>query len=118
AELPKVCESFSLPVQSGGDGVLTRMRRGYAVDEYRAKVARVRGLMPEVSITTDLIVGFPGESEAEFEGSCRLLEELRFDKVHVAAYSPRPGTIAWRRMEDDVPEQEKKRRLQRVEEIQ
>src|SRR5205807_1151012 len=102
AELPRVCESFSLPVQSGDDGVLQRMRRGYTVDEYRAKVGRVRELMPEASITTDLIVGFPGETEAEFEQSYRLLEELRFDKVHVAAYSPRPGTIAWRRMEDDV----------------
>jgi len=118
AELPKVCESFSLPVQSGDDVVLQRMRRGYTVDEYRAKVARVRELMPEASITTDVIVGFPGESEAEFEGTYRLLEELRFDKVHVAAYSPRPGTIAWRRMEDDVPAAEKKRRLQAVETLQ
>src|ERR1700676_1898773 len=103
AELPKVCESFSLPVQSGDDGVLQRMRRGYTVDEYRTRVEQVRTLMPNASITTDLIVGFPGETEAEFQNSYRLLEELRFDKVHVAAYSPRPGTIAWRRMEDDVP---------------
>lgn len=118
AELPKVCESFSLPVQSGDDGVLAEMRRGYSVDEYRAKVRRVRELMPDAGITTDVIVGFPGETEAQFEHSHQLLEELRFDKVHVAAYSPRPGTIAWRRMEDDVSMTEKKARLQRVELLQ
>jgi tRNA-2-methylthio-N6-dimethylallyladenosine synthase len=118
AELPKVCESFSLPVQSGDDDVLGTMRRGYGLDEYRAKVARVRELMPHASISTDLIVGFPGEAPAQFENSLRLLEELRFDKVHVAAYSPRPGTIAGRRMDDDVPLEEKKRRVQAVEALQ
>jgi tRNA-2-methylthio-N6-dimethylallyladenosine synthase len=105
-------------VQSGDDAVLVRMRRGYTVAEYRAKVERVRELMPGAGITTDLIVGFPDETEAEFESSYRLLEELRFDKVHVAAYSPRPGTLAWRRMPDDVPDEEKKRRLQAVEQLQ
>ncbi|HLZ70021.1 MAG TPA: tRNA (N6-isopentenyl adenosine(37)-C2)-methylthiotransferase MiaB [Dehalococcoidia bacterium] len=118
AELPKVCESFSLPVQSGDDGVLGAMRRGYALGEYRAKVRRVRELMPGASITTDLIVGFPGETEEQFAHSLALLEELRFDKVHVATYSPRPGTIAWRRLPDDVPADEKKRRLQAVEHAQ
>lgn len=118
AELPKVCESFSLPVQSGDDGVLANMRRGYTLDEYRAVVSRVRALMPQAGITTDLIVGFPGETDDQFGHSLRLLDEIRFDKVHVAAYSPRPGTIAWRRMEDDVPDEEKKRRLQAVESLQ
>jgi len=118
AELPKVCESFSLPVQSGDDEVLGTMRRGYALDEYREKVRRVRELMPGASITTDLIVGFPGETDEQFAHSLTLLEELRFDKVHVAAYSPRPGTIAWRRLPDDVPAEEKKRRLQAVEQVQ
>ena len=118
AELPKVCESFSLPVQSGDEEVLRQMRRGYTVEEYRAKVHRVRQLMPRAGITTDLIVGFPGETDGQFENSYRLLEELRFDKVHVAAYSPRPGTIAWRRMEDDVTLEKKKRRLQAVETLQ
>jgi len=118
AELPKVCESFSLPVQSGDDHVLAEMRRGYTMDEYRAKLRRVRQLMPRASISTDLIVGFPGETEAQFENSCRALAEFRFDKVHVAVYSPRPGTIAWRRMEDDVPREEKGRRLQVVEALQ
>jgi tRNA-2-methylthio-N6-dimethylallyladenosine synthase len=118
AELPKVCECFSLPVQAGDDGVLDAMRRGYTLAEYRQTVDRVRRLMPGAGITTDVIVGFPGETDAQFEASCALLEELRFDKVHVAAYSPRPGTIAYRKLEDDVSEPAKKARLQRIEEIQ
>jgi tRNA-2-methylthio-N6-dimethylallyladenosine synthase len=118
AELPKVMECFSLPVQAGSDSVLGSMRRGYTQAEYVAKVAEVRELMPAAGITTDVIVGYPGETEADFEQTCELLEELRFDKVHVAAYSPRPGTIAWRKMEDDVPAAVKSERLHRVEEIE
>ena len=74
--------------------------------------------MPDAGITTDIIVGYPGETEADFEETCELLEQVRFDKVHVAAYSPRPGTIAWRKMEDDVPAEVKAARLHRVEEIE
>lgn len=118
AELPKVCESFSLPVQAGHDTVLDAMRRGYSLAEYRDTIARVRRLMPNAGISTDVIVGFPGETEEQFAATCELLEELRFDKVHVAAYSPRPGTIAWRKLPDDIAEPVKKERLQRVEEIQ
>jgi tRNA-2-methylthio-N6-dimethylallyladenosine synthase len=118
ASLPKVMECFSLPVQSGSDAVLDSMRRGYSRDEYVAKVQEVRALMPGAGITTDVIVGYPGETEAQFEETCALLEELRFDKVHVAAYSPRPGTIAARRMEDDIPAAMKAARLHRVEEIE
>jgi tRNA-2-methylthio-N6-dimethylallyladenosine synthase len=118
AELPKVMECFSLPVQAGSDAVLESMRRGYTVSEYRDKIAEVRALMPGAGITTDIIVGYPGETGADFEATCGLLEELRFDKVHVAAYSPRPGTIAWRKMEDDVPADAKSARLHRVEEIE
>jgi tRNA-2-methylthio-N6-dimethylallyladenosine synthase len=118
AELPKVCECFSLPVQAGHDGVLDAMHRGYSLDEYRETIARVRRLMPRAGITTDVIVGFCGETEEQFEATCSLLEEIRFDKVHVAAYSPRPGTIAFRKLADDVPESIKKQRLQRVEAIQ
>ena len=117
-ELPKVCQHFSLPVQSGDDGVLERMRRGYTVAEYRQKLDLLRRLMPEAAISTDVIVGFCGETEAEFRRTYDLLAELRFDKVHVAAYSPRPGTIAWRRMPDDVPREVKKERLRAVEELQ
>ncbi|MGA2285304.1 MAG: tRNA (N6-isopentenyl adenosine(37)-C2)-methylthiotransferase MiaB [Dehalococcoidia bacterium] len=118
AELPKVCECFSLPLQSGDDEVLDRMRRGYTPAEYEAVVERIRRRIPDASISTDVIVGFCGESDAQFQRTYSLLERLRFDKVHVAAYSPRPGTIAARQMEDDVPADEKQARLQAVETLQ
>lgn len=118
AELPKVMECFSLPVQAGSDAVLESMRRGYTKGEYLEKIAEVRDLMPNAGITTDVIVGYPGETEADFEETCELLEQLRFDKVHVAAYSPRPGTIAWRKMEDNVAAGEKAARLHRIEQIE
>ncbi len=118
AELPKVCECFSLPVQAGDDRVLERMRRGYTLAEFRQRLDQVRRAMPEVGITTDVIVGFCGETDEEFRGTLRLLEEARFDKVHVAAYSPRPGTIAARKMEDDVLDAVKHERLLRVEALQ
>jgi tRNA-2-methylthio-N6-dimethylallyladenosine synthase len=117
-DLPKVCEYFNIPVQSGSDTVLDRMRRGYTIAEYREKVALIRSYMPEAAITTDVIVGFCGETDAEFQDTLQLLEEIRFDKVHVAAYSPRPGTIAYRRLEDDVPDDVKKDRLRAVEELE
>jgi tRNA-2-methylthio-N6-dimethylallyladenosine synthase len=94
------------------------MRRGYTIGEYREKVALIRRFMPEASITTDVIVGFCGETDAEFTETLRLLEEIRFDKVHVAAYSPRPGTIAPRQMEDDVSADVKKERLQAIEAVE
>ncbi len=118
AELPKVCEYFNIPVQSGDDAVLARMRRGYTVAEYLEKIDLIRRLVPGAAITTDVIVGFCGETEEEFQHTLDLLAQVRFDKVHVAAYSPRPGTIAWRRMEDDVPQYEKMRRLHAVEALQ
>ncbi len=118
AGLPKVMECFSLPVQAGSDAVLDSMRRGYTRQEFVDKIAEVRALMPGAGITTDIIVGYPGETDADFEATCAILEELRFDKVHVAAYSPRPGTIAWRKMPDDVPAGVKATRLHRVEEIE
>ena len=117
AGLPKVMECFSLPVQAGSDAVLASMRRGYGKAEYVDKVAEVRALMPDAGITTDVIVGYPGETESDFAETLALLEELRFDKVHVAAYSPRPGTIAHRTMADDVPAGVKAERLQRVQAV-
>ena len=102
-DLPKVCEFFNIPVQHGSDAVLDRMRRGYTLAEYREKVDLIRSLMPERLDHHRLIVGFCGETEAEFDETLRPPRGLRFDKVHVAAYSPRPGTIAARKMEDDVP---------------
>jgi tRNA-2-methylthio-N6-dimethylallyladenosine synthase len=117
ASLPRVCRAINLPVQAGDDGVLAAMGRGYTSDEYRALAARVRAAMPDVALTTDLIVGFPGETTEAFERSMALLRELRFDAVHVAAYSPRPGTRAAGLL-DDVPAEEKRRRLQAVESLQ
>jgi tRNA-2-methylthio-N6-dimethylallyladenosine synthase len=117
-DLPKVCEFFNIPVQSGSDTVLQRMRRGYSLAEYREKVDLIRRLMPAASITTDLIVGFCGETDAEFQESFDLLSVIGFDKVHVAAYSPRPGTIAYRQMEDDVPDEVKRERLHAVEDLE
>ena len=118
ASLEKVCEHFSLPFQAGDDGVLEAMRRGYTSGDYRRLVERIRATVPRVSLSTDLIVGFPGESEAAFQQTLEMLEEVRFDKVHAAAYSTRPGTIAARKLEDDVPAEEKKRRLKAIESLQ
>jgi len=117
ARLPKVCEHFNIPVQSGDDACLRRMKRGYTLDEYREKIASVRSLWPGVALSTDIIVGFCGESEQEFQHTLDLLQEIRFDVVHVAMYSLRPGTLA-DRWEDDVPQAEKKRRLHAIEEVQ
>ncbi len=118
AGLERVCEYINLPVQAGDNLVLEQMRRGYTREEYRELVGRIRAVMPGVGLTTDIIVGFPGETEAQFERTLDLVSEVRFDKVHLAAYSPRPGTIAWRKQPDDVPPTEKKRRHRAVEELQ
>jgi tRNA-2-methylthio-N6-dimethylallyladenosine synthase len=97
--------------------MLHRMRRGYTLAEYRGLIEKLRAWWPGVSLSTDVIVGFCGETEAEFEHTLDLLQEIRFDVVHVAAYSPRPGTLA-HKWEDDVPLAEKKRRLHLVEDAQ
>jgi tRNA-2-methylthio-N6-dimethylallyladenosine synthase len=117
AALPKVCEHVNIPVQHGDDAMLTRMRRGYGLAEYRALIDRLRIWWPGVSLSTDVIVGFCGETEEEFQHTLDLLEEIRFDVVHVAAYSPRPGTLAYK-WPDDVPMEVKKRRLHAVEDVQ
>jgi tRNA-2-methylthio-N6-dimethylallyladenosine synthase len=106
-----ICRELQLPVQSGDDTILKRMARGYQMRHYRAIVERARNLMPDMGLVTDVIVGFPGESEAAFQNTRALLEEMEFDVVHLAMYSPRQGTFAASRMEDDVPHEEKLRRL-------
>ena len=106
-----VCRELQLPVQSGDDTILKRMARGYQMRHYRAIVERARALMPDLGLVTDVIVGFPGESETAFMNTRALLEEIEFDVVHLAMYSPRPGTFAATKMEDDVPQDEKLRRL-------
>jgi tRNA-2-methylthio-N6-dimethylallyladenosine synthase len=94
------------------------MRRGYSLDEYLEKFEMVRSIIPGAAMATDVIVGFCGETEREFQNTYDLLERLRFDKVHVAAYSPRPGTIAHRTMTDDVPAEVKQERLQAIEQLE
>jgi len=106
-----VCRELQLPVQSGDDTILKRMARGYQTRHYRAIIERARSLMPDLGIATDVIVGFPGESEEAFLNTRRLIEEIEFDVVHLAMYSPRPGTYAAEKMHDDVPDAEKLRRL-------
>jgi tRNA-2-methylthio-N6-dimethylallyladenosine synthase len=118
ASLPKVCEHIEVPVQAGDDDVLRRMKRGYSVEDYRSLVRRIREKLPEGSIATDVIVGFPGETPEQFERTHALLAELRLDVAHLARYSPRPGTLAARRMPDDVPEAEKDRRFRALEDLQ
>ena len=118
AELGKVCEHFNLPFQAGDDSVLTRMRRGYTNEQYRRLVENIRARVPNVSLSTDVIVGFCGETDDQFQRTYDLLEDIRFDKVHLAAYSTREGTIADRTLEDDVPTEEKKARLKTLEHLQ
>ncbi len=110
AELPKVCEHIEVPVQAGDDEVLHNMKRGYTTGDYRRLIEKIRARIPNTSIATDIIVGFPGETEAQFQATYDLLEELQLDVAHLAKYSTRPGTVAARSLEDDVPEEEKERR--------
>ena len=118
AELPKVMPHIEIPIQAGNDEILKAMRRGYTQSDYRSIVEKIRERIPGCSIATDIIVGFPGESETQFMETYRLLEDLRLDVAHLARYSPRPGTVAERRFPDDVPEGEKMRRFRLLEELQ
>ena len=106
-----VCRELQLPIQSGDDIVLKRMARGYQTRHYRAIVERARRLMPDIGLVTDVIVGFPGETEAAYLNTRALVEQMQFDVVHIAMYSPRPGTFSASRLVDDVPHEEKLRRL-------
>jgi tRNA-2-methylthio-N6-dimethylallyladenosine synthase len=110
AECPSVCENLHLPIQSGDDEMLQRMGRQYTVEHYRERLARIREAVPGIAVSTDVIVGFCGETEVQFQATLSVLEELQFDTVFAAAYSPRPGTPALR-MADDVPAAVKRRRL-------
>lgn len=118
AELPKVCPAINLPVQAGDDQVLRRMRRGYTSDDYRALAGRIRQAVPGITLTTDIIVGFPGETPSQYDNTYRLVEEMRFAAVHIAAYSTRPGTAAAEKYADDVLKEEKARRLAGLEALQ
>ncbi len=118
ANLDKVCEQICLPVQSGSDDILKAMRRGYTVEHYRQLITEIRSKIPGVALSTDVIVGFPSESQEQFQQTYDLLSELRFDTVHIAGYSPRPGTVAAGELEDNTPADEKRRRLNEIEQLQ
>ncbi len=113
AELPKVCEHFHIPFQSGDNEILKAMKRGYTHERYRQIIANIREYMPDASISADAIVGFPGETEEQFENTLKLVEDIGFDQLNTAAYSPRPGTPAalW---DNQLSEEVKSDRLQRL----
>lgn len=115
--LDKVCEHLHLPLQAGSDKVLERMRRGYTREKYLSLVSRVRGLIPDISLTTDLIVGFPGETEEDFNQTLDMVRKVKFDGAFTFEYSPLPGTLA-SKFEDQIPVPTKKRRLRRLIELQ
>ncbi len=112
-ELPKVCEHFHIPFQSGDNEILKAMKRGYTQEKYRRIIAKIREYMPDAAISADAIVGFPGETEAQFENTLKLVDDIGFDQLNTAAYSPRPGTPAavW---DNQLSEEVKSDRLQRL----
>ncbi len=118
AELPKVMPYIELPNQSGDNTVLRNMRRGYTIEKYMRTIEKIRGKLEEVSIATDIIVGFPGETIEQFENTVQSLRQLNPDMTHLARYSPRPGTYSAENMEDDVPPEEKMRRFRIIEKMQ
>jgi tRNA-2-methylthio-N6-dimethylallyladenosine synthase len=109
--LPKVCRHLHLPVQSGSTRVLSAMRRRHTRERYLELVAELRAAMPDIALSTDMIVGFPGETAAEFDETLSLVEEVRYHSIFSFKYSPRPNTLALKKMPDDVDEEEKTRRI-------
>lgn len=118
ANLSKVTPHIEVPVQAGDNTILANMKRGYTREDYIKLIQKIRRYLPNGSIATDIIVGFPDESEEQFQQTYDLLEELRLDVVHLARYSPRPNTVATRRMKDNIPEKEKMRRFRLLEKQQ
>ena len=111
-------QQFEVPIQAGDDEVLANMRRGYTQQNYRDLVAKIRERIPDCSIATDIIVGFPGETEEQFMETYRVLADLKLDVAHLARYSVREGTVATRRMDDNISEEEKMRRFRMLEDLQ
>jgi tRNA-2-methylthio-N6-dimethylallyladenosine synthase len=118
AELPKVMPHIEVPIQAGDDEVLLNMKRGYTQKEYRELVEKIRKKIPDCSIATDIIVGFPGETDEQFMETYRVLADLKLDVAHLARYSTREGTVATRRMSDNVSDEEKMRRFRTLEKLQ
>jgi tRNA-2-methylthio-N6-dimethylallyladenosine synthase len=117
ADSEKVCEHIHLPLQSGSNSVLKAMRRGYTFESYDRTVTQLRKTVPGIAITSDIIVGFPGETETDFKATCRALENIRFDQIFSFKYSIRPGTAA-ASLKDHISEEQKAERLSIVHEIQ
>ena len=117
-DLPKVCRHLHLPVQSGSTRVLAAMRRRYTREHYLDLVARLRDAMPDIALSTDMIVGFPGETPADFEETLSLTAAVRYHSMFSFKYSPRPNTLAIKRLPDDVPEEEKTRRIVQLQAVQ
>jgi tRNA-2-methylthio-N6-dimethylallyladenosine synthase len=118
ARLEKLCEHLHLPVQSGSDSVLTRMRRGYTRAAYLDRIDRLRKLCPEVALSTDIIVGFPGETDEEFSATLEMLGQVEYDEIFSFKYSPRPQTVSAKIYADDVADEIKKQRLKEVQSLQ
>ncbi len=118
ATLDLLCEHLHLPVQSGSDAVLRRMRRGYGRGEYLSRIELLRERCPGMALSTDIIVGFPGETEAEFEATVEILHQVEYDEIFAFSFSPRPQTVAAKIYPDDVPSEVKKRRLELVLDLQ
>ena len=118
AELPRVMPHIELPIQAGDDEVLDNMKRGYTQQDFRNLVAKIRERIPDCSIATDIIIGFPGETDEQFMETHRVLSDLKLDVAHLARYSVREGTVATRRMDDNVTDEEKMRRFRLLENLQ
>jgi tRNA-2-methylthio-N6-dimethylallyladenosine synthase len=116
--LEKVCEHITLPLQSGDETILKAMRRGYSVKYYSDLVEKLRKSVPEIALSTDIIVGFPGETDEQFDQTVEVLKKIRFDAVHLAQYSPREGTLAFKEFKDDIHPEIKKQRFDKLETIQ
>ncbi len=106
----KLCPHIHMPLQAGSDTILKSMFRGYTVEQYKEFVNNIRALKRPISITTDIIIGFCGETEEDFQESLDMMDHGRFDMVYMGIYSPRPGTIAAKKLKDDVPREVKKER--------
>ncbi len=115
---PKVCNHIHLPLQAGNNRVLDLMNRTYTIEEFKELVAKIRNAVPDIAVTTDIIVGFPGETDAEFEDTFDAMNEIRFDAAFIFKYSERKGTYASKHFEDDVPPEKKTERIVRLVELQ
>lgn len=113
----KICNHIHLPVQAGDDQVLKNMNRHYSIDDYKLLIKKIRRTVPDVAISTDIIVGFPGETEKQFMNTVQLFADIQFDMAYIAQFSPRKGTVAGDRMEDNVPQNEKSRRFHYLNEV-